>query len=446
MNLDNIKSVLFLGIGGIGMSAIAKYFLAKGIKVYGYDKTPSDMTAVLSELGALVSYIDDQRLTENNYDVVVYTPAMPKDSFLLNHFQNSNIPLIKRSQALGIITENNFTIAVSGSHGKTTVSSMIAFLLRECGVDCSAFLGGVSVNFNSNYIQGSSNVVVVEADEFDRSFMTLSPDIVVLTSIDTDHLDIYGNRENIVNSFREFLSKLDAKGILIHNEKVEDEIFITGTKKIYGFYKGDFIAKIATILPTYSTFTINENKEVFKLNYNGRHNIENALAAISVGLELGLEMKQMVDAIDKFRGIKRRFELIYSDEKVVFIDDYAHHPAEIAALVSSVKEIYPGRKILSIFQPHLYSRTKDLCVDFAKSLDLSDEVILLPLYPARELPIEGVSSYIVSEKMKTNVEVVDKAELIEVLKSLNFDVILTIGAGDISNCISDIKNYLSTRE
>lgn len=446
MNLDNIKSVLFLGIGGIGMSAIAKYFLAKGIKVHGYDKTPSDMTAVLSELGALVSYIDDQRLTENNYDVVVYTPAMPKDSFLLNHFQNSNIPLIKRSQALGIITENNFTIAVSGSHGKTTVSSMIAFLLRECGIDCSAFLGGVSVNFNSNYIQGSSNVVVVEADEFDRSFMTLSPDIVVLTSIDTDHLDIYGTRENIVNSFREFLSKLDAKGILIHNEKVEDEIFITGTKKIYGFYKGDFIAKIATILPTYSTFTINENMEVFKLNYNGRHNIENALAAISVGLELGLEMKQMVDAIDKFRGIKRRFELIYSDEKVVFIDDYAHHPAEIAALVSSVKEIYPGRKILSIFQPHLYSRTKDLCVDFAKSLDLSDEVILLPLYPARELPIEGVSSYIVSEKMKTNVEVVDKAELIEVLKSLNFDVILTIGAGDISNCISDIKNYLSTRE
>jgi UDP-N-acetylmuramate--alanine ligase len=275
--------------------------------------------------------------------------------------------------------------------------------------------------------------------------MTLSPDIVVLTSIDTDHLDIYGTRENIVASFQEFLSKLDEKGVLIHNEKVVDKIEIKGTKKVYGFSKGDFIANIQGIFPTYSNFTVNENPEVFKLNYNGRHNIENALAAISVGVTLGLDMASMVSAIEKFRGIKRRFELIYRDKRAVFIDDYAHHPAEIEALVSSVKEIYPDKKILSIFQPHLYSRTKDLCVDFAKSLDLSDEVILLPLYPARELPIEGVTSYIVSEKMKTNVNVVDKADLIEAIKHLNFDVILTIGAGDISGCISDIKNYLSNR-
>ena len=445
MNLDKIKSILFLGIGGIGMSALAKCFMAKGIKVYGYDLTPSDMTATLIQMGAEIVFVDDRNLIEKSYELVVYTPAMPADSFALNYYKESEIPLMKRSQALGLITQNNFTIAVSGSHGKTTVSSMIAFLLKECDVDCSAFLGGVSVNFNSNYVQGNSDVVVVEADEFDRSFMTLSPDIVVLTSIDTDHLDIYGTRENIVASFQDFLSKLDERGVLIHNEKVVDHLEIKGSKKVYGFSKGDFIAIIQGIFPTHSTFTVNENAQVFKLNYNGRHNIENALAAISVGITMGLDMDRMVQAIGKFRGIKRRFELIFSDEKTVYIDDYAHHPAEIEALVNSVKEIFPDKKILSIFQPHLYSRTKDLCVDFAKSLDLSDEVILLPLYPARELPKEGVTSYIVSERMKTNVNVVDKADLIEAIKHRNFDVVLTIGAGDISGCISDIKNYLSTR-
>jgi len=445
MNLNHVKSVLFLGIGGIGMSALAKYFIQKGIKVYGYDRTPSDMTAILQEMGAFIEFTDDDRLTRNLYDLVVYTPAMPKDSFLLQYYQNTSIPLMKRSQALGLITQNNFTIAVSGSHGKTTVSSMIAFLLKECGVDCSAFLGGVSVNFNSNYVYGESDVVVVEADEFDRSFMTLSPDIVVLTSIDTDHLDIYGTRENIVASFQEFLSKLDENGVLIQNEKVVDNIVIRGKQKIYGFSAPDYHAEIVNISSSYSTFIVNKSSEVFKLHYNGRHNIENALAAISVGLTLGIDMGKMVKAIGKFRGIKRRFELIYQDEKYIYIDDYAHHPAEIEALLSSVKELFPDQKLLSIFQPHLYSRTRDLCVDFAKALDLSDEVILLPLYPARELPIEGVTSYIVSEKMKTNVDVVDKANLIDSIKQRNFDVILTIGAGDISGCIVDIKNYLSTR-
>ena len=445
MHLNNINSILFLGIGGIGMSALAKYFIAKGINVYGYDKTPSEMTDALTDLGAKITFIDDAKCTENVFDLVVYTPAMPKDSFLLNYYQQSTIPLIKRSQALGLITKNSFTIAVSGSHGKTTVSSMIAFLLKECGIDCSAFLGGVSVNFNSNYIQGKSDVVVVEADEFDRSFMTLSPNLIVLTSIDTDHLDIYGTRENIVTSFLEFLNKLDDIGILIHNEKVIDEILIRGKKRIYGFKLGDYKATSLKICPTHSTFSINDSEEVFKLNYNGRHNIENALAAISVGLTMGIALDKMVSALEKFRGIKRRFEVIFQNEKCVYIDDYAHHPAEIEALVSSVKEIFPNKRILSIFQPHLYSRTKDLCVDFARSLDLSDEVILLPLYPARELPIKGVTSYIVSEKMKSNVKVVDKTELITTINGCNFDVILTIGAGDISGCISDIKNYLSTR-
>lgn len=446
MNIQNIKNILFLGIGGIGMSALAKYFLAKGIDVSGYDKTPSEMTDILSTLGAEIAFIDDEILSKKNYDLVIYTPAMPKDSFLLNYYLRSETPLMKRSQALGLITENAFTIAVSGSHGKTTVSSMVAFLLKESGVDCSAFLGGVSVNFDSNYVQGKSDVVVVEADEFDRSFLTLSPDIIVLTSIDTDHLDIYGSREKIVESFQEFIDKLDDKGTIIYNEKVQDNIHVKGSKKIYGFNQGEFQATNVNVFPTHSTFTINHGVDVFKLNYNGRHNIENALAAISVGKTLGLDMGKMVEAINKFKGIKRRFELIYQDEKHIFIDDYAHHPAEIEALLTSVKEIYPAKKILSIFQPHLYSRTKDLCIDFAKSLDLSDDVILLPLYPARELPIEGVTSYIISDKMKTDVEVVDKTKLIEAINCRNFDLILTIGAGDISKEISAIKKLLISND
>lgn len=445
MELNNIKQILFLGIGGIGMSALAKYFLSRGISVSGYDRTPSNMTDTLQTMGAEIVFEDNEYLTNKNYDIVIYTPAIPKDSFLLNYYQNSQTPLIKRSQALGIITQSNFTIAVSGSHGKTTVSSMVGFLLRECGVDCSAFLGGVSVNFNSNYIEGKSDVVVVEADEFDRSFLTLSPNIIVLTSIDTDHLDIYGTRENIVNSFREFLNKLDNNGTLIHNEKVIDEINIQGTKKIYGFNHGDFVATDVEIFPTHSTFKINQGEQVFRLNYNGRHNIENALAAISVGKIMGLDEKKMAAAIDKFRGIKRRFELIYQDEKTTFIDDYAHHPEEIRALLTSVKEIFPTRKILTIFQPHLYSRTKDLAAEFAASLDLSDDVILLPLYPARELPIEGINSYTISDKMKQNIEVVDKANLLSALNQRNFDVVLTVGAGDISLCIDEIKKYLSQR-
>lgn len=445
MKLNNIKNILFLGIGGIGMSALAKYFISKGISVYGYDRTASDMTEALSRLGAIISFEDNDDLTKNQYDIVIYTPAIPKDSFLFQHYLSSNTRMMKRSEALGLITEDNFTIAVSGSHGKTTVSSMIAFLLRECGIDCSAFLGGVSVNFNSNYIQGSSDIVVVEADEFDRSFMTLSPNIIVLTSIDTDHLDIYGTRENIVASFREFLSKLDEKGILIYNEKVKDDIDILGDKKIYGFELGEFLATHIEIYPSYSTFKVNNSLEVFRLNYNGRHNIENALAAISVGLSLGISLDKMTKAIEKFKGIKRRFELIFQDKNTTFIDDYAHHPAEISALLSSVKEIFPKKKILSIFQPHLFSRTRDLCDDFAKSLDISDDVILLPLYPARENPIEGVNSYIISDKMYKPVEVVDKANLIEAINRRNFDVILTIGAGDISQSIDSIKNYLSQK-
>lgn len=442
IQFSNLKQILFLGIGGIGMSALAKYFIQRGIRVYGYDKTETDLTNELKSMGATVQYEDNLDLTKLSFDCIIYTPAMPKDSPLLTHYLNNTTPLLKRSEALGIITRDKKTIAIAGSHGKTTVSTMIAFVLKECGIDCSAFLGGISVNFNSNYVYGESEYVVVEADEFDKSFLRLSPNYIVLTSIDTDHLDIYGSREHIVQTFQEFLDLLPSDGELVYSENVIDKIDVKGKRSIYGFNLGDSKATNVQIYPSYSTFRINGGDVEFKLNYNGRHNIENALAAISIGKKLGISEEKLSVAIDKFRGIKRRFELIYQNDKVTFIDDYAHHPTEIKALLNSVREIYPDGKILSIFQPHLFSRTKDLCDDFAEALNLSDEVILLPIYPARELPIEGVTSDLISKKIDKPTTVVDKADLLSTLKSRSCTIILTIGAGDISTLVPAIKKQL----
>lgn len=443
MTLDQIRSVFFLGIGGIGMSAIARYFLSKKIKVSGYDKTETDLTIELSHLGAQITYTDDLISTKTDYDVIIYTPAIPKDSFLLNYFQSHSTPMIKRSEALEIITRNKKTIAVAGSHGKTTVSTMIAHLLRECGIDVSAFLGGISVNFNSNYVYGESEYVVVEADEYDKSFLRLSPNIIVLTSIDTDHLDIYGSRKHIVSTFQEFLDLLPSNGNLIFSENVQDQITVAGKKSQYGFNLGDIQATNVQVLPTHSTFTINHGSVTFKLNYNGRHNIENALAAVSVGKTLRLSEEVMSRAIATFRGIKRRFELIYQNKDITFIDDYAHHPTEIEALLGSVREIYPDQRILSIFQPHLFSRTKDLADDFAAALDLSDEIILLPVYPARELPIAGITSDWLSKKLHKPVSVVEKTAILSNLKARSCTIILTIGAGDISTLVPKIKKHYS---
>ena len=439
MTLDHIRSVFFLGIGGIGMSAIARYFLSKKIEVSGYDKTETDLTNELATLGAHITYTDDLSPTKTDYDIIIYTPAIPKDSILLNYFQSNSTSLLKRSEVLGIITRDKKTIAVAGSHGKTTVSTMIAHLLRECGIDASAFLGGISVNFNSNYVYGESEYVVVEADEYDKSFLRLSPNIIVLTSIDTDHLDIYGSREHIVKTFQEFLDLLPSTGNLIYSENVLDQISVAGNKTQYGFKYGDIQATNVQVFPTHSIFTINSGTTTFTLNYNGRHNIENVMAAVSFGKTLGLSEEAMSSAIATFKGIKRRFELIYQDEKITFIDDYAHHPTEIEALLKSVREIYPGQRVLSIFQPHLFSRTKDLADNFAAALDLSDEIILLPIYPARELPIEGVTSDWLSKKLHKPVSVVEKTDVLSVLKARPCTIILTIGAGDISTLIPEIK-------
>lgn len=439
LQFSELQSVLFLGIGGIGMSAIARYFHSRGIHVTGYDRTPSPLTYELSDAGMTISYMDDLDLTKTAYDVVIYTPAIPTDSILLQHYQQSDTPLIKRAQALGIITQDKKTIAVAGSHGKTTVSSMIAFVLRECGIDASAFLGGISTNFNSNYVYGNSEYVVVEADEFDKSFLQLQPDYIVLTSIDTDHLDIYGDRSHIVASFQEFISLLPASGELILSENVSDQVRCDGHTRMYGVDRGDWHTSHIEVKPGSSKFRMTESDTLFTLHHNGRHNIENAIAAISIGRILGISYEQLAIALAKFTGIKRRFELIYQDEKTTFIDDYAHHPTEIEALLNSVREIYPDQQILSIFQPHLFSRTKDLAVDFAKALDLSDQTILLPIYPAREKPMSGVTSEIISSKMNSPSAVVEKQDLIEAIKARPCTIILSIGAGDISELVPRIK-------
>lgn len=432
MDLRDVKKVYFLGIGGIGMSAIARYLLSIGKEVYGYDKSESEITNLLISEGAQIHYNDALSEVVTDVDVIIYTPAIPSDSILLEYYKNHKAPLMKRSEALGLITKDKKTIAVAGSHGKTTVSAMVAFLLKDCLIDCSAFLGGISANFESNYVFGTSEYVVVEADEFDRSFMRLFPHFIILTSIDTDHLDIYGTKENIIASFQEFIDKLSEKETLIVNENYKNDIKTSALILTYGFENANFKATNIEVNEGFSTFSINHGTTIYTLNFNGRHNIENAVSAITLGLQLGLSEEKMAVALAKFKGIKRRFEVLFQSDKYLYIDDYAHHPTEIKALLSSVKEIYKSKRVLSIFQPHLFSRTKDLYVDFAKALDLSDDVILLDIYPARELPMEGVTSSLISDLMHTNKQILSKNDTLEYVKNANFDILLTIGAGDIN--------------
>jgi UDP-N-acetylmuramate--alanine ligase len=430
--MKDLKNIYFLGIGGIGMSALAKYFIQSGKNVMGYDKVETDLTKELIAMGAQIHYEDKASLFPANIDLVVYTPAIPKDSVLWNHIQQSGIPIMKRSETLGLITKDKFTIAVAGSHGKTSVSSMISYVLQQCGIECSAFLGGISVNFGSNYVFGTEDIVVVEADEFDRSFLQLQPNLIVITSIDTDHLDIYGTKENIYIAFQEFVDKLDKNGILVINEKAAEFIQTDAEKIIYGFDNEEFNATNVEVKEGFGMFDINEEEQKYKLHFNGRHNIENALATVVVATLMDAEEQEIAKALSGFKGIKRRFEYLYEGKNAILIDDYAHHPTEIAAILQSVKEIYPFKKVTAIFQPHLFSRTKDLHLDFAAALDMADEVILLPIYPARELPIAGVSSALIQENMTTASRILEKEAVLEYIKKEEIEVLVTIGAGDIN--------------
>jgi UDP-N-acetylmuramate--alanine ligase len=447
--LDTIKNIYFIGIGGIGMSALARYFVAKGCIVNGYDKTKTILTEALSELGIQIHYEDNIDLIDKNASVVVYTPAIPDSHIELNYYKANGYEVVKRSDVLGWITEGTVNICVAGTHGKTTVSTMIAHLLKDSGYGCTAFLGGIAANYNTNFWTSDNNVVVVEADEYDRSFLKLHPSIAVITSMDADHLDIYKTPEFFEDAFVSFSEKVKAGGLLLAKKGLAREASFDTSKLVTYSLNGSgasIYAKDVRVVDGAYTFTVvgpSWHIEELVLNMGGLHNIENALVAIAVAVQLGIEPEKIKKALANFAGVKRRFEYLIKTNEQVLIDDYAHHPAELAALISGVRSLYSKQKLTLVFQPHLFSRTQDLCNGFAESLSAADEVILLPIYPARELPIPGVTSEMIKDKMTNqNVVLLEKEAVSDWVKKQQPKLLVMAGAGDIDVLIRNIKNDL----
>jgi UDP-N-acetylmuramate--alanine ligase len=449
IEVNKIKRIYFLGIGGIGMSALARYFNTRGVAVSGYDKTETVLTKQLATEGIGVHYEDSIELIDKNAELVVFTPAVPKDHSELNYYQQNNYKVVKRSDVLGAITNSSFNICIAGTHGKTTTSTMVAHILRHSGYGCNAFLGGIAVNYDSNFWSAEKNVCVVEADEYDRSFLKLSPDIAIISSMDPDHLDIYGTAENMEQAFIDFSAKIKPGGLLLSKYGLKRNADLVAAKHLTYHLKDEkadvYAGNIKMENGSYRfDVSIKDRKlEDVLLNMGGLHNIENVIAAITVAVHLGIEEEKIKRAVADFRGVKRRFEYIVKKEGQVFIDDYAHHPEELRALISGAKALFAGKKCTVIFQPHLYSRTNDLAEGFATSLDLADEVILLPIYPARELPMAGVNSEMILNKMKGNNKTVfEKNELMDWIKTNKTELLITAGAGDIDTLVEPIKTMI----
>jgi UDP-N-acetylmuramate--alanine ligase len=465
IELNDIKKLYFIGIGGIGMSALARYFKSRGCAVSGYDKTETVLTRQLVAEGMQVHYTDSPDMVPTDIQLVVYTPAIPADQKELAFYQSKGFLVLKRSEVLGIISNGSFNICIAGTHGKTTMTTMTAHLLRHSGYGCNAFLGGISVNYQTNFWSSERNVCVIEADEYDRSFLKLSPDIAVISSMDPDHLDIYGTEAALQQAFIDFGSRVKQGGLLLSKfglsrtrdlkadkqlsyslQNESADVYAANIKMVNGGYHFDVMMKDTMI-------------DKLALFMGGMHNIENAIAAIAIAHQLGIDHKKIREAIAAFQGIKRRFEYIIGPvvegmpaSKVIFIDDYAHHPEELRALISGAKALFHGKKCTIIFQPHLFSRTKDLAAAFAASLDLADAIILLPIYPARELPMEGVSSQLILDKMKNeNKRMMGKEELMQYLQKEYLpgihpefaEVLITAGAGDIDNLVQPIKALIN---
>jgi UDP-N-acetylmuramate--alanine ligase len=449
--------IYFIGIGGIGMSALARYFNSKKIIVSGYDKTETVLTKQLAAEGIQVHYEDNIEFIDKNADLIVYTPAVPKDHRELNYYQQNNYTVVKRSDVLGAITNSAFNICVAGTHGKTTTSTMVGHLLQHSGYGCNAFLGGIAANYNSNFWASENNVCVVEADEYDRSFLKLSPDVAIITAMDADHLDIYGTAENVEQAFIDFSAKVKPGGCLIvkHGLKRHNEFTVadTCTYSVTDTAANIHVQNLQMVGGGYTFDVINNYwtiKEVH-LPMGGLHNVENVIAAIGVAKYLKIDDEKIKAAVSSFKGVKRRFEYIIAPSpaaegrgEVIFIDDYAHHPDELNALLTGAKKLFPDKKCTIIFQPHLYSRTKDFADGFAESLDKADEIIFLPIYPARELPMEGVTSEMILGKMKNkNSSVKSKDEIIAWLKNNKTELVITAGAGDIDTLVEPIKKILN---
>lgn len=447
--LTTIHTIYFIGVGGIGMSAIARYFLSKGANVSGYDKTPTVLTNQLEKEGINIHYTDDITLAPQNPDVVVYTPAIPKDHKELNHFINNGFTVMKRSDILQWITENSFNICVAGTHGKTTVTSMVAHLLRHTGYGCNAFLGGISANYHTNFWSHERNVVVVEADEYDRSFLKLAPNVEVITSMDPDHLDIYGTAEEVENAFVQFAGKLKPGGTIVAKHGLSraaelraDHLFTYDHKN----EAADIFVKDLIVINGVYHFSVQARDwsiDNLVLHMGGLHNIDNMIAAITVAKQLGIDADKIVAAVADYKGVRRRFEYALNTPEHVVIDDYAHHPDELKALLSGVRSIFPDKKLTLVFQPHLYSRTKDQAPGFSATLDLADEVILLPIYPARELPMEGVNSEMLLNNMHLNQkQVLEKTAFLDWVKTNQPELLVMAGAGDIDTLVNPAKELL----
>lgn len=442
------------------MSALARYFKFTGRNVAGYDRTPTALTKAMQAEGIDVHFEDDIRKIPSNWDpantLAVFTPALPDDHKELSWFREKPIGLLKRAKVLGLVCNERSGIAVAGTHGKTTVSTMVANILNKTNKGCGAFLGGISKNFGTNLLlpKVESPWIVVEADEFDRSFLHLTPLLALVTSIDADHLDIYGQKDKIVESFEKFISQILPGGSLVVKNGVELNTEKT-TAKIYSYSLNDDtdFTTVNLHLNTdggFYQFDIKTPDGIIagcKMNYPGLLNVENAVGAASLAFLAGAKPEEIKSGLEDYQGVIRRFDVQFKNEKYIYIDDYAHHPEELKAFISSVKELYKGRKIAGIFQPHLYSRTRDFSAEFAASLDLLDIAILIPLYPAREEPIRGISSEIIYNQMKNqNKHLVSKQEMLEILKTYNYDIVVTMGAGDIDGMAGDIIEILKTKE
>jgi len=445
-----VNEIYFLGIGGIGMSAIARYFNNNGVSVAGYDKTSTPLTQSLVAEGMSISYMDDVHtlpdFAKNPSTIVVITPAIPNTSQLLQFFKQNGNPMHKRSVMLGMITESSLSIAVAGTHGKTTTSSMVAYMMSET-VGCNAFLGGIATNFNSNLvINAASQNTVVEADEYDRSFLTLSPSIAVITSTDADHLDIYGEHNALKTSFQDFANKIKENGTLILRNGLDIKYKNTltyGIEDSTADYSGNAI-RVENGRYVFDLKTPEETIHAIKIGLPGLHNVENGIAAFIVGKLMNIPTAKIVATLEGFKGVKRRFEKIV-DGNVVYIDDYAHHPKELEMCIKSVRQLYPTQKITGIFQPHLFTRTRDFAAGFSESLSLLDELILLDIYPARELPIEGVNSAMLLPAISIqNKKIIPMAKVVEELSNRKLEVLLTLGAGDIDTLVEPIKKQLQS--
>ena len=439
--------VYFLGIGGIGMSALARYFKANGYEVAGYDRTQSPLTQRLETEGISVHYVDDPAMIPENIDFCVLTPAIPANSKELNYLRDKNVKIVKRAEVLGMLSRQHDSICIGGTHGKTTTTALVTHILMTAGKKLSAFIGGIARNIDSNVVIGDAHdeCVVMEADEFDHSFLQLSPYVSVVTSIDADHLDIYGDYQHVVDSFNEFVNKTSDDGLVVYHENLPIK---TDKKHVtYGLEHADVTAQNIRVISGETCFDVVGNLCnlcELKMSLYGNHNVQNALAAIIVCTYLGVNEEDIRRGLATFKGVQRRFDIRVKDAKHIYVDDYAHHPEEIKAALSAARKVFSDKELTVVFQPHLFTRTRDFMDGFAESLSLADRVILLDIYPARELPIEGVTSAALLEKVTSkNKMLCSKEELLDIIKGIDPELIMTVGAGDIDRFVPQIEKMLA---